>query len=383
MHLANQVGAGRTSTVWSIREPKFDGFVAKIYNDPPTDLDERFRRLSGLKLDEVWIGSTKGGDPHFPIAAPKRLIRMPADRRVVGIVMVRVPTDKFETLDKFLGTKAARDIGNNLAVSRSLWTSLKELHSCNVVVGDFSAANICVANDGSGNIVFIDVDSYGIVDAVGNVLLPITHVTDNFKAPELQGTLTDTRTDVFTATALTCRLLLGDLNPFAGIPHGTDDEITPQSNIDQGRCWLLHDRGLSLPPRERQSPGLMAFPDLVAERLARGLSPNPQDRPTADQVCASINQLHLTKCDAGHEMYADGVCPQCKFEGSRRQWTVDKLPRTLEKPPWEVPSEHFKSNEAPTAEGKPPGVQLMSVVVWIAIAIALIAFAMFIITVMA
>ena len=224
--------------------PQAPNFLVKIYKRKTIDDAAKVRvlreRIEAMLANEKWRNMAGLAWPIMPVFADARqqtLIGY-AMRAAQGVPFSRLfygsknLKAKFPSWDRLMLAKVARDFVTRVA----------DLGEAGVTVCDFNPENFLV--DASGNVTFIDTDSYQIFDRRGRPLLSHTHFAAQ-AAPELLSnpkmlqcprTVEQTR---FSAAVVAYQLLMCGNHPYNYFdPENGGGCGTPEENLREGRCPL-------------------------------------------------------------------------------------------------------------------------------------------------
>jgi serine/threonine protein kinase len=215
----------------------------------------------------------------------------------------------FSPKDRLTHTPTASQV-TLTATAAHLASAVADFHDAGLVVGDLSAANVLMVNDGSVRI--IDCDSVQVGNYPCDVGLP------EMLAPELQGqtlsqTLRKPTADIFTLAILIHQILGLGRNPFAG----NGDMQLPVA-IKQGLHTLRKGgnnafQAVGLTPGEIMSSAII---NMLAKSFEASL---PASRPSAREWAKALRTFEssLVACSMNttHAYPAQRAgCPWCRLE---------------------------------------------------------------------
>jgi DNA-binding helix-hairpin-helix protein with protein kinase domain len=232
---------------------------------------------------------------------------------VVGILIPAIVGARplhavFSPKDRLTHTPTASQLSLT-ATAAHLASAVADFHDAGLIIGDLSAANVLVLNDGSVRI--IDCDSVQVGNYPCDVGLP------EMLAPELQGqtlsqTLRKPTADIFTLAILIHQILGLGRNPFAG----NGDMQLPVA-IKQGLHTLKGSNNaflaVGLTPAEIMTPAII---NMLARSFEASL---PASRPSAREWAKALQTFEgsLVACgmNTTHAYPAQRVgCPWCRLE---------------------------------------------------------------------
>lgn len=298
--------------------------VVKIYHEPPDAA--QVRRLSSMIGMSPLAGRSTDSRQAAELAWPIALARTSADT-VVGYSMGRFARPEHVPLNALFSRRLRGDLferkldwGILLGVAWNLAYMTVRLHDEGIVVGDFSARNVVVNQEGF--VTFLDCDSMAFTDpATGEAFRSSMH-TPEYTAPErYSGSQVSQSSDDFALAVLVFQLLTGGNHPFGGVPKDADSStsISMRSRISSGTTYVVQPDRIILPAGTVLVKVLPPTVVDLARRTFGDAVADPTARPTAAEWFQALEAECGTvrKCTdrTGHAYAAHlDACPWCDRE---------------------------------------------------------------------
>jgi DNA-binding helix-hairpin-helix protein with protein kinase domain len=329
------------------------GLVAKIYKPGKASV-EKERKL--VKM----VNEPPSRSVLSQIAWPQDVLYNAMS--FVGFIMTKMEThEALNVIYEFGSSAKYPDMTweNRLIIAENLCAVLDSVHAVGHVCGDFNPKNITV-NPNTGEIVFLDTDSYHIQDDADtyrcDVGIPEYLPVEVQKKMRGGGTLSTAKlptfsqdTDNFALAIHIFQLLMNGVHPFACAIIPSQASITapqPSDNILKGEFpFMMKKSGVKIPvfapeisvlPREIQN--------LFKRAFVEGHS-NPKARPSPVEWHKALrnlrNELNTCNSFSYHQYYKFlPRCPWCEINNNFSQANVPKQPtltQTIIKPPAVTP----------------------------------------------
>lgn len=318
-------GEGAVFPVESVGSPVLgaaDGLVGKVYHPDKEKQAEREAKCAAMlasvpKTDSiVWnLGNlyTPSGD-------------------FVGFLMKRLQMDVYREFMKVAHTTHRRmqfpdwSVRHSLLMARNLAVAIDAVHEAGHRVGDINESNVFVAPDATVRIV--DADSVQI--STGSTVYPCIVGKPEFTAPEISvGSYKEERnrrtvaTDTFAFTVMLFNALMGRAHPTVCNYKGEHKDIPELIRLGVYPTFVKKlPRGFSKVPDIEYE----AIPKRVHDMIGRGLSSDPDLRPSFDEIIAVFDDLferedgaykNLKQCNVSPLHWWDvrdsSMCPMCRF----------------------------------------------------------------------
>jgi DNA-binding helix-hairpin-helix protein with protein kinase domain len=311
----------------------------KIYHEPP-DEDQQRRLVSMMRMSPLAQRSTDGRQPAelaWPIALAAN-----AAKKTVGYSMGRFGPPDHVPLNALFGRRLRSDFFTAeldwrflLGVAWNLAYMTARLHIEGIVVGDYSARNVVVSQNGF--VTFLDCDSMAFTDpGTGETFQSSMH-TPEYTAPErYTGAGVSVASDNFALAVLIFQLLTGGNHPFGGVPRDSDPStsISMRSRISSGSSYVLHPDSIVVPKGTVQ---VDVLPPAVVELARRTFGPaitDPTVRPTSAEWFHALEaeRSRVRSCGARlHHTYASHLdfCPWCARTERNEADLFDSAPAGL------------------------------------------------------
>lgn len=338
-------GTGGEGTVYSVHGAR--GYVAKLFHDhilsfPNYKADFLKRKLECM----LRLNIKTGHRGKLRIAWPVEILY--DGTRMVGYLMPRVNSshriyDVWRTGSQDKVFRGRYNWRKSVRVARSMAEIVAYLHENNVIIGDLNQKNFMV--DRSGDVIFVDTDSYDITDPDTGKRFPCKVGLAEVLAPEMQtaGNLEYTRSrftresDCFSLAIQIFRLLWGGYHPFDGTIVGSRSvsasAITEQTEIVNGNCPYV--RAVDGRAPKPQAAKLAFLPEDVRVLFdktfyydaASSVSVIPL-RATAVEWKTALRRLEharLRRCTQNYRHRFPGHNRRCPFCDGRRKSYIGKL----------------------------------------------------------
>ena len=264
-----------------------------------------------------------------------------ANGKFVGFVMPKLKIDA-ELGDLYIyppkPKKATLSYEQKVIVAINICRVISEIHKAGYVFGDFNPCNIGV-NLTTGNVAFLDTDSYHIYDKDTKHTYRCVVCLNGYVAPELiqncKGadyktaplpTFTQ-ETDRFALAIHIFKLLFNGYTPYNGIK---DTERSSQASPGVGNVAIERDNYCFKPgnkPLSPAVPSLDAFPEDVRDLFTRAFIGGryaPTARPAAEEwdkaLCSYRSSLVQCKNNPLH--HYDGSLTSCPYCEADRQYMI-------------------------------------------------------------
>ncbi|KEF34108.1 hypothetical protein RDMS_08855 [Deinococcus sp. RL] len=321
VRLGQELGVGGQGAVYAVvNQPDV---VAKIYLQTPDE--QAVRKLEALVqvADEQLVSVS---------AWPQSVLRDSAGR-VRGFLMPLVSDAEYQELHVLYRPMSRRtefpkaDWRFLVHVARNVARAFAVLHARNHLMGDVSARNVMVSQNGT--VRFIDTDSFQV--QVGGQVFVCPVGTAEFTPPELQGQafgslVRNVNHDLFGLALLLFHLLFEGRHPYAGV-HDDGSMPSPAEAIAGHKFAysLQRSNGVKPPPFALT---LKSLPDVLQTLFERAFAPNAASRPTARQWDAALADLfaNLVTCakNSAHVHDRRVPCPWCALLPSNAQAATAK-----------------------------------------------------------
>ena len=313
----------------SAGNPNFfaDSIVAKIYK-PGKATSEKERKL--IKM----VAFPPDASVLAQIAWPRDVLY--DDGRFAGFIMPKMNVNEELNVIYEYGASAKYPLltwANKITIAQNLCAVLYSIHESGHVCGDLNPKNISV-NPGTGHIIFLDTDSYHILDGKSTYRCDVG--IPEYLPPEVQqkmrgGTNLATAslptfteyTDCFALAVHIFQLLMNGVHPFAcAIIPSQSSVVAPQpaDGILRGDCPFLESiPGVRIPA---YAPDIGILPEEIAllfeSAFAIGHS-NPAARPAPIEWHGALKNLRgsLRLCGAvpHHQYFSElAYCPWCEVD---------------------------------------------------------------------
>lgn len=238
-----------------------------------------------------------------------------------GYVMKKLDSQSYRTWAEFSNTSDRRkasdkfDFRYALASSINLALAMKSVHQAGHCVGDVNESNIFISQ--TAGVLLVDTDSAQI--RMGNDLYPCLVGKPEYVAPEIShGRFEDNprtpQTDIYAYCVAVTQMLTGGAHPTDGAYTGDDD---PPTTIERNRAGAYP--VLRPTPNFKPVPRIPSecLPNYVKEILVRGLSVNPAERITLDNIVKVFDNVikNLKQCSEFETHWFDArdhvSCPWC------------------------------------------------------------------------
>ena len=254
-----------------------------------------------------------------------------ASGKFVGFVMPKLKIDaELGDLYVYPAKKIKLTNEQKVVVAINICRVIAEIHKAGYVFGDFNPCNIGV-NLTTGNVAFLDTDSYHIYDKITKHTYRCNVCLNGYVAPELiqkcKGTDYRTatlptftqETDRFSLAIHIFKLLFNGFTPYNGID---ENERSSQASPGQGNIAIEKDNYCFKPgnkPMSMAVPPITAFSqelqDLFTRAFISGRN-NPSLRPTAEEwdkaLCNYRSSMVICTNNPLHCYYNQlQVCPYC------------------------------------------------------------------------
>lgn len=257
-----------------------------------------------------------------------------ANGQFVGFVMPKLKIDaELGELYKYPPKKIKLTNEQKLVVAINICRVISEVHKAGYVFGDFNPCNIGV-NLTTGNVAFLDTDSYHIYDKNTQHTYRCSVCLPGYVAPELIKRCKGTdfksaplptftqESDRFALAIHIFKLLFNGYTPFNGIPENI---TSSQASPGQGNEAIEKDNYCFKPgnkPMSASVPPMDSFPPEICDLFSRAFIVgryNATLRPTAEEwdkaLCDYRNNLVVCAKNPLHSYYKDlQDCPYCQAE---------------------------------------------------------------------
>ncbi len=300
--------------------------VAKIYhgNVITAELESKIKYITNNPPSKTILDQ---------IAWPLDYLRN-ANGQFVGFVMPKLKIDaELGELYKYPPKKIKLTNEQKLVVAINICRVISEVHKAGYVFGDFNPCNIGV-NLTTGNVAFLDTDSYHIYDKNTQHTYRCSVCLPGYVAPELIKRCKGTdfksaplptftqESDRFALAIHIFKLLFNGYTPFNGIPENI---TSSQASPGQGNEAIEKDNYCFKPgnkPMSASVPPMDSFPPEICDLFSRAFIVgryNATLRPTAEEwdkaLCDYRNNLVVCAKNPLHSYYKDlQDCPYCQAE---------------------------------------------------------------------
>ena len=302
--------------------------------NPPSILIEK--GIIAWPLEAVWVEQGDGSAPRLSgFVMPKMAI----DEHIQRVYSYRHPQLDMAEYASF------PTVVSRISIAINLCAALHELHRVGYVVGDFNHRNIGV-NYNTGQIYFVDCDSFHITDNDGNVYRSNV-IMAGYLAPEIISHCNSERTggrdfnldkvapptftkesDLFCLAVHIFKLMMNGVDPFRGVKSdamgSTASPFVGNDAIERNAYVFKQGNKPSAvfcPPMESVPPEIF----LLFEKAFIQGAANPRMRPDAETWYHALNRLltnDLVQCpvDAKHQYYRQLTqCPYCTADYQHMQ----------------------------------------------------------------
>lgn len=315
----NPVATGGEAAVYELADRP--DLLVKLYHETPDTA--QVRRLTSMIGMRPLAGHRVDRRQAAELAWPVALARTPAGA-VVGYSMGRFLPPEYVQLNALFSlrnrqTRFRRNVDWRflLGVAWNLAYMTTRLHSEGILVGDFSARNIVVSQDGF--VIFLDCDSMAFTDPVTNEGYSSSMHTMEYTAPErYDGAEVSEATDNFALAVLVFQLLTGGNHPYGGQPRDSTSstDISMRSRIFSGTTYVTHPHRIIIP---KNTVLLDTLPPAVLDLARRTFGPDaaePGKRPTSAewfQVLQAARSSVRTCATQDNHAYSTHLteCPWC------------------------------------------------------------------------
>lgn len=310
-----------------------------------------------------------------------------------GFLMKRLQMDVYREFMKVAHTTHRRiqfpdwSVRHSLLMARNLAVAIDAVHQAGHRVGDINESNVLVAPDATVRIV--DADSVQI--STGDTVYPCIVGKPEFTAPEISvGSYKEERnrrtvaTDTFAFMVMLFNALMGRAHPTVCNYKGEHKDITELIQLGVYPTFVKKlPRGFSKVPDIEYE----AIPKRVHALIGRGLSGDPSQRPSFDEIIAVFDDLfaredgaykYLKQCDVSPLHWWDtrdgSMCPMCRFAtkhenadiwSSKQNTTLSSIVEKGQKkqakqqkkknaPPASISPYSYAPSQAPTAPQNTP-----------------------------
>ena len=300
--------------------------VAKIYHGSviTAELESKIKYITNNPPSKTILDQ---------IAWPLDYLRN-ANGQFVGFVMPKLKIDaELGELYKYPPKKIKLTNEQKLVVAINICRVISEVHKAGYVFGDFNPCNIGV-NLTTGNVAFLDTDSYHIYDKNTQHTYRCSVCLPGYVAPELIKRCKGTdfksaplptftqESDRFALAIHIFKLLFNGYTPFNGIPENI---TSSQASPGQGNEAIEKDNYCFKPgnkPMSASVPPMDSFPPEICDLFSRAFIVgryNATLRPTAEEwdkaLCDYRNNLVVCAKNPLHAYYKDlQDCPYCQAE---------------------------------------------------------------------
>ena len=261
--------------------------------------------------------------------------------KFVGFVMPKLKIDA-ELGDLYVyppkPKKATLSYEQKVIVAINICRVISEIHKAGYVFGDFNPCNIGV-NLTTGNVAFLDTDSYHIYDKDTKHTYRCVVCLNGYVAPELiqncKGadyktaplpTFTQ-ETDRFALAIHIFKLLFNGYTPYNGIK---DNERSSQASPGVGNVAIERDNYCFKPgnkPLSPAVPSLDAFPEDVRDLFTRAFIGGryaPAARPAAEEWDKALctYRASMVQCKKNPMHHYDGSLTSCPYCEADRQYVI-------------------------------------------------------------
>ena len=214
--------------------------------------------------------------------------------------------------------------GHLVRVGTNLATVVDSLHQEGYVIGDLNPRNIRVTVN--GQVSLVDLDSIQVTTPHEVFRCPVGEFEyapgEVLDAIELSVSFQDVersqQSDNFSLTLLLYELLMFGRHPFKGKLTGIvdQDSMGTRDNIRAELSPLLRSPGIMLGPKDPEPRKVL--PPQTIDIMARGISRNPADRPSAVELVNAFKWLSgsIVQCrDEPRHQFSSfrSTCPWCEF----------------------------------------------------------------------
>jgi len=360
------LATGGEGVIYDVIEPS--GLVAKIYKPGKASV-EKERKL--VKM----INEPPARSVLSQIAWPQDVLY---DAGVfVGFVMPKMETHEALNVIYEFGLSAKypeMTWQNRLIIAENLCAVLDSVHAVGHICGDFNPKNISV-NPTTGEIVFLDTDSYHIQDGADtyrcDVGIPEYLPVEIQKKMRGGGTLSTAllptfsqATDNFALAIHIFQLLMNGVHPFACAIIPSQASIVapqPSDNILKGEFrFMVKKPGIKIPVF---APEISILPKEIQNLFKRAFiegHSNPKIRPSPVEWHKALrnlrNELNTCNTFSYHQYYKFlPKCPWCTVNNNFSQANTPKQPtltQTIIKPPTLTPQQTTPQNNRYTTPSK-------------------------------
>ncbi len=311
LRLGAELGRGGEATVHRIEGKP--SLVGKVYHRQPGHPVDPGRRA---KLEAMVARPPAAPAAARSLAWPHDLL-VDGGGRCVGFTMDYLGANRHPVSRVFNPRTRSRDLPGFtyrylVRTAANLAEAVAMVHDMGNVVGDLNESNVMVAPDAT--VTILDCDSMQVSD--GSTVHPCPVAKAEYLAPELIGAdLGNPRSpsaDVFSLGVMVHQLLVGGTHSHAGVAtHPLPESIADR--IARGLTPLNPASRVSQPP---QVAPYSALPTGLVDLLRRSVAVDPSQRPTAEEVAASLRRAEgsLTDCSrhVDHVYFGEaGSCPWC------------------------------------------------------------------------
>ena len=243
--------------------------------------------------------------------------------------------------------KAAFSLKDKIVIATNICRVIDAVHKAGYVFGDFNPNNIAIS--ASGQVAFLDVDSYHFTDHSSGTTYRCNVCADGYPAPELLERCADhaancpadskelyaktplptftKETDYFALSIHIFKLLMNGYTPFGGIT----ETVSPSSaSPSVGNTAIRRNEYCFRPgykPLSAAVPPLGVFPQEIADLFTRAFlvirTIHPNERPSPREWYEALQSYHgtLIQCSQNPLHYYDRKNRTCPFCEADRKFT--------------------------------------------------------------